>query len=212
MLISKLLYDVEFPPLFFDNVGLCFRLILSIFNYHENENRQFAWISVSAFFWWYNVWLQGFDVTERKLRGELFILYHFLEKQPSFILTRICDKIPQRNEEEQEDFAEKWGVARNLGHCHGWWKLTHSAASSVLLPPLENFLHLPPHLLICTPQFIVMVDAMFFRFPLFFQLIVSKTFTLNMGESCTLPHYNSVCFISYKIVWIEKPSEYWLFW
>ena len=52
-------------------------------------------------------------------RGEHFILYHFLEKQSSFILTRICDKIPQRNEEEQEDFAEKWGVARNLGHCHG---------------------------------------------------------------------------------------------
>ena len=52
-----------------------------------------------------------------------------------------------------------------------------------------------------------------FPIPSFFQLIVSKTFTLNMGESCTLPHYNSVCFISYKIVWIEKPSsEYWLFW
>ena len=63
-------------------------------------------------------------------RGELFILFHFLEKQSCFVLTRICDKIPQRNEEEQEDFAEKWGVARNLGHCHGWWKLTHSPASS----------------------------------------------------------------------------------
>ena len=80
---------------------------------------------------------------------------------------RICDKIVRRSVSEKWEVGVGGGGARNLGHCHGWWKLTHSAASSVLLPPLENFLHLLPHLLICTPQFIVMVDAMFFRFPLF---------------------------------------------
>ena len=35
---------------------------------------QLAWISVSAFCWWYNVWLQGFAVTGRKLRGEFCII------------------------------------------------------------------------------------------------------------------------------------------
>ena len=41
----------------------------------------------------------------------------------------------------------------------------------------------------------------------------STIFALNMGKSCAFPHYDSVDFISYKIVWIEKSSsEYWLFW
>ena len=88
------------------------------------------------------------------------------------LISRLQD-LWQDHKKRWRSVSEKWevgvggGGARNLGHCHGWWKLTHSAASSVLLPPLENFLHLLPHLLICTPQFIVMVDAMFFRFPLF---------------------------------------------
>ena len=43
----------------------------------------------------------------------------FLAKQSYVILSWICDKILRRNEGQARSFGEKWGVARNLGHCHG---------------------------------------------------------------------------------------------
>ena len=43
----------------------------------------------------------------------------FLAKQSYVKWSWICDKILRRNEGQARSFGEKWGVARNLGHCHG---------------------------------------------------------------------------------------------
>ena len=117
---------------------------------YENVNREFAWITISTF--------SPFTLTGFAVNVKIFTPRQ-IDQQAGGSVTRLCEEASVR--------SGKWGWvggggARNLGHCHGWWKLTHSAASSVLLPPLENFLHLLLHLLLCTPQFIVIVDSMFF--------------------------------------------------
>ena len=130
---------------------------------------------------------------------------------------RICDKIVRRSVSEKWEVGVGggWGRGKKSGSL-SWLMETDTFGRFFSSPPSSWELPTPTSTS-ATLHALVHCYGRGFSDSLFFWPSSSPSFStifaLNMGKSCAFPHYDSVDFISYKIVWIEKSSsEYWLFW